>query len=166
MSVSPAGDEVEEAIRSLRAVILAGERYRHVLADRVGLGITETQAISYLTVFGDRGQTDLAADLGITTGSSTALVDRLERRGIAERYAHPSDRRRALVRLTDKGQAVVRSSHDWLLAALQDVPEERMGEAAGFLRSIADRLNAQSRQMAGGADQPGLGEPEPEPTAG
>ena len=148
------GDQVEEAVRNLRAVILAGERYRQVLADRLGLGITETQAISYLTVFGDRGQTDLAADLGITSGSSTALVDRLERSGIAERYAHPSDRRRALVRLTDKGQAVVRSSHDWLLAALRDVPDERVGEAALFLRSIADRLNDQSRQMAEGHDLP------------
>lgn len=163
MPVTRDGDEVEEAIRSLRAVILAGERYRHVLADRIGLGITETQAISYLTVFGDRGQTDLAADLGITSGSSTALVDRLERSGIAERYAHPSDRRRALVRLTAKGQAVVRTSHDWLLAALADVPDEGLGEAAGVLRSIADRLNAQSSQMAATPDVPLA---EREPTAG
>lgn len=146
--MSREGDEVDEAIRNLRAVILAGERYRQVLADRLGLGVTETQAISYLTVFGDRGQTDLATDLGITSGSSTALVDRLERSGIAERYAHPSDRRRALVRLTDKGHAVVQSSHDWLLASLQDVPDARLGDVAGFLRSIADRLNEQSRLMA------------------
>jgi DNA-binding MarR family transcriptional regulator len=147
-------DEVEEAIRSLRAVILAGERYRQVLAGRVGLGVTEAQALSYLTVFGDRGQTDLAADLGITSGSSTALVDRLERRGIAERYAHPSDRRRVLVRLTAKGQDVVLSSHDWLLAALHDVPDDRLGDVGRFLRSIADRLNAQSQQMAEGVDLP------------
>ncbi|GAA1428381.1 MarR family transcriptional regulator [Microlunatus lacustris] len=146
------GEQVEEAIRSLRAMILAGERYRQVLAERVGLGITETQAISYLTVFGDRGQTDLAADLGITSGSSTALVDRLERRGIAERYAHPSDRRRVLVRLTPKGLAVVQASHDWLLAALADVPDEGLADAAGLLRGIADRLDAQSRQMAAGTD--------------
>lgn len=146
------GEEAEEAVRNLRAMILAGERYRQVLAERVGLGVTDTQAISYLTVFGDRGQTDLAADLGITSGSSTALVDRLERRGIAERYAHPSDRRRALVRLTPKGLAVVQASHDWLLAALTDVPDDRLADAGALLRSIADRLDAQSRQMAAGTD--------------
>ena len=145
-------EEVEEAIRTLRAMILAGERYRQVLAERVGLGVTETQAISYLTVFGDRGQTDLAAGLGITSGSSTALVDRLERSGIAERYAHPSDRRRVLVRLTPKGLAVVQASHDWLLAALADVPDEALADATGLLRGIADRLDAQSRQMAAGPD--------------
>jgi DNA-binding MarR family transcriptional regulator len=160
--VSRDGDQVEEAIRSLRALILAGERYRQVLADRLGLGITETQAISYLTVFGDRGQTDLATDLGITSGSSTALVDRLERRGIAERYAHPSDRRRVLVRLTPKGRDVVQASHDWLLAALADVPDEGLADAAVLLRSIADRLNAQSQQMVDGSDPaPGLSTHEP-----
>ena len=152
-------DDVDEAVRQLRAVILAGERYRQVLAERVGLGVTETQAISYLTVYGDRGQTDLAADLGITSGSSTALVDRLERQGIAERYAHPSDRRRALVRLTAKGQAVVKASHDWLAVALEDIPDEQVREVSVLLRSIADRLAAQSQRMRAGTgnllDDPG-----------
>src|SRR3982751_6352349 len=82
-------DAAEEAVRSLRALILAGERYRQVLSDYVGLGVTETQAVSYLTVHGDRGQNELAADLGLSSGASTALVDRLEREGIAERYPHP-----------------------------------------------------------------------------
>jgi DNA-binding MarR family transcriptional regulator len=160
--VSRDGDQAEEAVKNLRAMILAGERYRHVLAERLGLGVTETQAISYLTVFGDRGQTDLASDLGITSGSSTALVDRLERRGIAERYAHPSDRRRVLVRLTDEGRDVVQTSRAWLLAALADVPDDRLGEASGLLRSIADRLDAHSRQMAdGAATTPALADDEP-----
>src|SRR5436189_41998 len=79
-----------------------------------GLGVSETQALSYLAIHGDRGQNDLGTDLGITSGASTALVDRLERQGIAERYAHPSDRRRVVVRLTSKGHDVLRQSHDWL----------------------------------------------------
>ena len=150
--MATSSDDVDEAVRNLRALILAGERYRQVLADRVGLGVTETQAISYLTVYGDRGQTDLAADLGITSGSSTALVDRLERQGIAERYAHPSDRRRALVRLTRKGEAVVAASHDWLAVALEGIPDDQVRDVSTALRSIADRLAAQSLRMADGTD--------------
>ncbi len=145
-------DPRDAAVHGLRAVILAGERYRHVVADRVGLGVTETQAVSYLAVHGDRGQTELATDLGITSGSSTALVDRLEKRGIAERYAHPSDRRRVLVRLTAKGHDVVRSSHHWLLAAFVDVPEEQLMEVSALLRSIAVRLSSKSQEMADGTD--------------
>src|SRR3954453_23939031 len=135
------GDPTEEAIRSLRALILAGERYRQVLSEYVGLGVTETQAVSYLTVHGDRGQNELAADLGLSSGASTALVDRLERQGIAERYPHPNDRRRTLVRLTARGQAVVEVGHRWLLAGIRDVPPRDHQALAARLRSIADRLS-------------------------
>src|SRR3954454_21534639 len=128
------GDEpMEEVILSLRALILAGERYRQILSQHVGLGVTESQAVSYLTVHGDRGQNELAADLGLSSGASTALVDRLERQGIAERYPHPNDRRRTLVRLTARGQAVVEVGHDWLLAGFQDIPPSERGALAATL---------------------------------
>ena len=138
----------EEAIRSLRALILAGERYRQVLSDYVGLGTTETQAISYLTIHGERGQNELASDLGLSSGASTALVDRLERQGIAERFAHPSDRRRTLVRLTARGQGVVQESRAWLAAGFQDVPPADLPALSTTLRSIADRLSQRSAEIA------------------
>ena len=144
----PDTDAEQEAVRSLRALILAGERYRQVLSEHVGLGITETQAISYLTVHGDRGQNELAADLGLSSGASTALVDRLERQGIAERYPHASDRRRTLVRLTDQGRQVVHESRRWLAASLQALPPSDLAQVAETLRTIAERLSEQSAGMA------------------
>ncbi|HEX8511325.1 MAG TPA: MarR family winged helix-turn-helix transcriptional regulator [Propionibacteriaceae bacterium] len=143
-------DVTEEAIRALRALILAGERYRQVLSDYVGLGITDTQAVSYLIVHGDRGQNELAADLGLSSSASTALVDRLEREGIAERYPHPNDRRRTLVRLTARGHAVVEVSRQWLLAGLQDIPPGDHQAVAVRLRSIAERLSERSAEAAQG----------------
>ena len=143
-------DSRDDAVRSLRALILAGERYRQALSDSVGLGITETQAVSYLTVHGDRGQNELAADLGLSSGASTALVDRLERQGIAERYPHSNDRRRTLVRLTSRGGAVVEVSRPWLLTAFNDVPAHEHQALAATLRSIAQRLTERSDEVAQG----------------
>ena len=121
---------MDEAVRSLRLLILAGENYRQTAAQILGVGITEAQALSYLATQGDRGQNQIADDLGITSSAATALVDRLERQGVAERYAHPSDRRRTLVRLSDLGKAHVQRSHDWLAAALGKVrPDERVHRA-------------------------------------
>ncbi len=141
----------QQAIRSLRALILAGERYRQAVAAESGLGVTETQAISCLTAFGDRGQHELAAALGLSSGASTALVDRLERQGIAERYPHPTDRRRTYVRLTDQGQAIVVRSGDWLAAALRDVvPPAEMGQLGETLATIADQLNQESSRITAG----------------
>jgi DNA-binding MarR family transcriptional regulator len=139
-------DVPEEAIRNLRALILAGERYRQALSEHVGLGVT--QAVSYLTVHGDRGQNELATDLGLSSGASTALVDRLERQGIAERYPHPSDRRRTLVRLTARGDAVVREGREWLLAGFLDVAPSELDALARHLQSIAERLSERSADVA------------------
>lgn len=140
-------EEMRRAVRGIRAVILAGEHYRQVIAQVTGLGVTETQAISYLAIQNERGQNDLGAALGITSSASTALVDRLERQGIAERYAHPRDRRRVLVRLTDRGQQIVEQSHEWLAAALRDVPAEDLPELGTTLFGIAQGLRDQSGRM-------------------
>lgn len=45
-------DAMAEAVRNLRALIMAGERYRLTAAGSVGLGATESSAISYLAVHG------------------------------------------------------------------------------------------------------------------
>lgn len=142
-----ASEALDEAVRSLRAVILAGENYRQVVAQTTGLGVTETQAISYLAIHGDRGQNDLGADLGITSGASTALVDRLERQGVAERFAHPHDRRRVLVRLTDAGRLVVAQSHDWLAASFTSFPPEDLPVLAAALHQMAVDLRTVSESV-------------------
>ena len=141
-------EDLEAAVRGLRAVILAGENYRQVIARATGLGVTETQAISYLAVHGDRGQNDLAADLGLTSGAATALIDRLERQGVAERYPHPHDRRRALVRLTDAGNGVVAISRDWLAAAFGSFPADQLPNLADGLQRIAADLRTASEEAA------------------
>lgn len=128
-------------------MILAGENYRQAVAQTSGLGVTETQALSHLAIHGDRGQTDLGADLGITSSASTALVDRLERQGVAERYAHPFDRRRVLVRLTAHGQEVVQQSHDWLAAAFGTIDPAELPALACTLRTIAESLRSESTRL-------------------
>jgi DNA-binding MarR family transcriptional regulator len=44
----------------------------------------------------------LAVQLGLTTGSVTAMLDRLERLGYATRSADPADRRKVVIRITTK----------------------------------------------------------------
>ncbi|MAQ15543.1 MAG: MarR family transcriptional regulator [Sandaracinus sp.] len=49
----------------------------------------------------------LSGRLGLAKSSVTALVDRLEAEGLAERVAKPGDRRTTLVALTAAGRALV-----------------------------------------------------------
>ena len=134
-----------EAVRNLRALIMAGERYRQSVAGSGGLGTTESQAISYLAVHGARGQSELAGDLSLTSSAATALVDRLERHGAAERARHPSDRRRTVIRLTSRGEELAAAGQQPLLASLELVESADLRLVSSWLGVIAGDLLERTR---------------------
>jgi len=74
------------------------------------IGIRPAQ-FSVLTVIAHnpgRTQSQVAAALGIKRTNFVALIDSLERRGLAERRPAPSDRRSHALHLTEPGKAAVR----------------------------------------------------------
>lgn len=117
----------------------------------IGLGTTESQAVSSLALHGERGQSELARDLQLTSSASTALVDRLERQGVAERMRHPRDRRRTIVRLTDRGRQIAIESQRSLTHALQLLPPDLLPTFSEGLAVVADDLDAVARDTAAGA---------------
>jgi DNA-binding MarR family transcriptional regulator len=49
----------------------------------------------------------LAGSMMLSTGGTTARLDRLEKAGLVRRVPSPTDRRSVLVRLTDRGRAII-----------------------------------------------------------
>jgi DNA-binding MarR family transcriptional regulator len=120
----------------------------------IGLGTTESQALSFLALHGERGQSELARDLQLTSSASTALVDRLERQGVAERTRHPRDRRRTIVRLTERGRQISDESQRCLAHALQLLGPDQLVGFAGGLAAVADDLDAVARGLSAGEIDP------------
>jgi DNA-binding MarR family transcriptional regulator len=60
---------------------------------------------------GPRGMAELAQIFGVEKAALTGLVDRAEKRGLAERSAVPGDRRAVRVRLTDAGRRAATAFH-------------------------------------------------------
>ena len=75
----------------------AEERLLKASLEYMQLGKTDMRALHFLIVSGNTGHvvtaSTLAAHLGITSASTTKLLDRLERDGHIRRRPHPSDRR-------------------------------------------------------------------------
>ncbi len=132
----------ERAIVALRDAVLAAENFRQVSARGLGLGVTETQAISHLVRAGTMGQTELAAALGITTSSVTSLVDRMERGGLVKRLPHPHDRRRTEVTLTKFGEQAVQRANDWFLKAFDSIGRDDLDAVSEMLHGVAEGLRA------------------------
>jgi DNA-binding MarR family transcriptional regulator len=135
---------MDEAVINLRRLILAGEHYRQVVAEAIGLGTTESQALSFLAVHGSSGQSEMARNLGLTSSALTALVDRLERQGVAERVRHPRDRRRTIVQVTERGAAMTDESRRWLAATLERIDPAELDMVSASLAVIANDLSTRT----------------------
>jgi DNA-binding MarR family transcriptional regulator len=82
---------------------------------------------------------DIAAELVITVGGTSKLVDRLEAAGHVRRRPHPDDGRSSLLELTDDGRALLASA----ARSCTDELQRRLGSAlpASELQALATTLH-------------------------
>jgi len=86
--------------------------------------------------------------LGITTASTTSLIDRLVSSGHVRREPHPTDRRSLVIVPTAATDAEVRETlgemHRRMLAVAEGLSAEESRVIVSFLRRMAEALNEQA----------------------
>ncbi|MGH7530012.1 MAG: MarR family transcriptional regulator, partial [Gemmatimonadales bacterium] len=82
----------------VRAYQRAVDAFDEAAAAALGVNRTDLRCLDVLLERGSASPGELAAALGLTTGSVTAMLDRLERMGYLSRTSDPADRRRVQVR--------------------------------------------------------------------
>ncbi len=103
----------EELSTASRRYLAAYVLFNQAVADHLGLHPTDVQALSLLTAAPGPVTVKQLADLtGLTTGSATRLVDRLQRGGYVTRTPDAQDRRRVLVTLVPERVARVTAVWD------------------------------------------------------
>ncbi|SNX63120.1 DNA-binding MarR family transcriptional regulator [Streptomyces sp. TLI_55] len=129
---------LEELSAVSRRYMASYALFNQALADHLGLHPTDLQCLNLLTLEGGPVTTGRIAELtGLTTGSATRLVDRLERAGYVVRERDVVDRRRVLVttvpeKIVEFGRVWDRLGGGW--AALFDDLD------AGELALIVDHM--------------------------
>jgi DNA-binding MarR family transcriptional regulator len=93
---------IEEGGRVFRAYQTSNDNYDQAVADHLGMNRTDMRCIDLIDQAGGMTAGELARAAGLTSGAVTAVVDRLERAGVARRVADPSDRRRVRIEVTPK----------------------------------------------------------------
>lgn len=129
---------------ALRRVLQAGREMQTSLAHRLGVRLSDVQAVDHVVSAEEPvGTVELGNRLGIRSASAAALVDRMVAAGHLTRSAHPSDRRRVTLEATDEARDRVR---DALTPLLRDVATITAGldddQAATILRFLADVTTA------------------------
>jgi DNA-binding MarR family transcriptional regulator len=111
----------------------------------LGVSVGGVAVLALLYREGDRSIGQLAAAERVQPPSMTRIVTCLEADGYAERFAHPTDGRQVLVRLSDKGRELLaaerRRRDAWLACRLRELTaEERaiLRQAAPILEKLSN----------------------------
>lgn len=83
----------ERMIRFIADVIL----FNHTVSAKVGLGGSDSQFMTLLQSYGPLTPRQLSEHTGLTSGTVTGVIDRLESIGLITRQPDPHDRRKVLV---------------------------------------------------------------------
>ncbi len=104
-------------------LVLDNERRREV-SEKTGLSFGKMRALRRIAAR-PMSMSELAALLGVDPPNLTTVVDGLERLGLVERQAHPTDRRVKFVAVTPEGAALAQQAEEILdrpPAGLVDLP--------------------------------------------
>lgn len=145
---------LDEAARKMgaQAVLISD-----LVATRVGLNSTDLECLDLLYLAGATTAGRLSAYTGLTTGATTAAIDRLERAGFVRRRRDPDDRRVVLVEVLEHSGPHIEPFYAPLAAGLGKV-NRRYGdrELATVVEYLTEALEAGARHVAWLQTQPAL----------
>lgn len=107
-------DQIVELLRTLRLWREAEERMSEASRRYMKLGDTDMRALRFIIAGQQNGMVvtpgAIAEHLGISTASTTKLLDRLAAAGHVRRLPHPSDRRSVAVEVRDETRRAARDT--------------------------------------------------------
>jgi DNA-binding MarR family transcriptional regulator len=95
-------DAEKKVLRAARDNNVSSILFRNAVARKLGLNITDSECLSFLSITGGTTPKQLARYTGLTTGSTTAMLDRLEKSQFIKRKPNPKDRRSVLIEVSKK----------------------------------------------------------------
>jgi len=102
MSAEP-GRVLADLGQAVQAYQAAVHDYDRETARLLGVNETDLRCLELLLAAGELSPRQLSAQLGLTSASVTAMLDRLEKAQLLTRTPHPVDRRKTIVTVTPEG---------------------------------------------------------------
>jgi DNA-binding MarR family transcriptional regulator len=97
MTDSTKTDLTNRALNAVRDYGVQLTLFRNAMSEWVGINATDMECLRLLFLRGISTPSELARHTGLTSGATTAMLDRLEKAGFIERRPNPEDRRGTLI---------------------------------------------------------------------
>lgn len=128
---------LDETRSGLRAVVATIYLQQQQLAAALKLHPTDMQCLYILDQTGPLSAGDLAERLGLTSGATTAVVDRLKALGFVQRCPAPADRRCIMIELEPDAMQRLYEHPAEESAVLQQFSDVELAIITRFLQLIA-----------------------------
>jgi DNA-binding MarR family transcriptional regulator len=134
-------DLTQQVIRGAREYGIGSVLFRHVVGDMLGVNATDMECLG--VVFFKRVATpsELAQYTGLSSGATTAMLDRLEKSELIARRPNPKDRRSTHIALVPESAeklapwfAELRAAQEQLVASYSESELELLADF--FTRSV------------------------------
>lgn len=130
-------------------VLLAAREYgvsttlfRNAVGARLGLNVTDMECLALLFFKGIATPTELSKHTALSSGATTAMLDRLERAGMILRRPNPDDRRGSLIEVNPSARQTVgplfTTVRDAQATLLAHYSEDDLALVGDFLRSLTE----------------------------
>jgi DNA-binding MarR family transcriptional regulator len=138
-----------KVIRGYREFGISQALFRNLIAERLGLNITDMECLDVLFFKGIASPKELSAYTGLTPGATTTMLDRLERSGLVRREPNPRDRRSVNICIVQEAAQKIGP----LFAPLRQAQEELLsGYTAEELALLAEYFRRSTEMWEAGRD--------------
>lgn len=131
---------LEQRVSSITTILVMD------VANELGMNVTDFLALGAIVDHEQMTAGELAIELGLTTGSVTTLVDRLERAGLAMRERGQEDRRKVFIRPATDNFDVTAAPFIELtrpyLALLDTMTDEQLDTVRTYLNASHNMLRS------------------------
>lgn len=125
--------------------------FRNAMAKKLGLNLTESVCLTLLGIKEVSTPSEISKYTGLTSGSTTTMLDRLEKKGFIRRKSNPNDRRGVFIEINEEYSAIafplvagIQKAHKDLITRYS---EEELKVIADFLNNFTNNLVEHTKKI-------------------
>ena len=144
-------DHTKQIIFSIRRLIQAGELYTKELNKKYQVSTAQLNCILTLYEYGSLPLSQIAKHMMVKSSTVTGVVDRLEKKGIAEPMRNSPDRRVITIQLTEAGKKLAENApppiQQKIIDGLKQTEKVEIEQIVRSLSMLTDMLDVQDLEV-------------------
>ena len=144
-------DHTKQIIFSIRRLIQANELYTKELNKKYQVSSAQLNCILALFEYGPLPPSKIASHIMVKSSTITGVVDRLEKKGLAERIRNSPDRRVITIQLTKAGKKLAQNApppiQQKIIDGLRQTENAKIVQIVRSLNFLTDMLDVQDLEV-------------------